>query len=45
MCTLRAGNNSAALWCNVHAGDELVVSLQFILELESIADSAVQVDG
>lgn len=41
---MRAGDNSAALWGNVHARDELVVALQFILELEGIANSAVQVN-
>ncbi len=43
--TLRASHNSARLECYVYTGNSLIVTLQFILKLEAIADSSVELDA
>ena len=43
--TLRACNNAARVRCNVDTRDQLIVALQLVLELEGIADLAIQLDG
>lgn len=42
--TLRASHNAPGVGGNVDAGDKLVMSLELVLELEGIADSAVELD-
>lgn len=42
--TLGAGDDPARVGSNIHTGDELVMALQLVLELEGIADLAVQLD-
>lgn len=42
--TLRAGHNSSRTQSNINAGDHLVMSLQLILELKSIASSSIKLN-
>lgn len=43
--TLGAGYNATAARRDIDTGNSLVMTLQFILELERIADLAVEVNG
>lgn len=45
LLTLGARNDSAGVGSNIHACDSLVVALELILELEVLANLAVELDG
>lgn len=45
LLTLRAGDDATAAGCNIHARYGLVVALELILELEGVANLAVEIDG
>ena len=43
--TLGAGDNATTVRSNVNAGDGLVVALELVLQLEGIANLAIELDG
>lgn len=42
--TLRACDDAAALWCDVDTGNSLVMTLEFVLQLEGVARLPIQLN-